>query len=173
MKVNKLLVLMIIGFSIFFSPVTFSKQKKSKSTVVLDDLRYVGTDEDVVKPGQEIKPDGINDWHFQMVHDFQKNDELVSVVITRKLSTGGFGGNWQTNNANNWVLAVKADGKALNATANLLSLGNLSGKVKLDFYIAKNNDPKLTEKNNSYDVSLTTKDKQGKEVVIIKTVTIK
>jgi hypothetical protein len=167
MKVNKLLVLMIIGFSIVFSPVTFSKQKKSKSTAVLDDLQYLGTDKDVVTAGKDIKPDGINDLHFQITHDFQKNNELVSVVISK------IGGTWASNNPGNWVAVVKVDDKALNATANLPSLGNLSGKVKLDIYIASNTDPKLSEKNISYAATLTIKDKQGKVSVIQKTVTIK
>jgi hypothetical protein len=166
MKVNKLLISIVIGFIVVFSAVTFSKQKNVK----LDNVIYVGTDKDVLSKGQNIKPDGINDLHFQIVHDFQKNDELVSVTITKTAIGVGY---WGTNDLIKWVIAVKADGKLLNATANLTTLGNLSGKVKLDIYFASNTDPKLNEKNNTYNVTLTTKDKQGKESVINKTVTMK
>ena len=117
-----------------------------------------------------MKPDGINDVHFQIIHDFQKNDELVSVNI-RKTAIGI--GIWTTNNPINWAIAVKADGKPLNTTANLPTLGSLSGKVMLDIYFASNSNPKLNEKNNVYEVSLTIKDKEGKQSVINKTVTIK
>ena len=168
MKVNKLLVLMIIGFSIVFSPVTFSKQKKSKSTVVLDDLQYLGTDKDVVTAGIDIKPDGINDLHFQIAHDFQKNNELVSVVINSTES----GAAWSTNSSN-WVVAVIVDGKALNKTGNLPTLGNLSGIVKLDIYAGNISGPSLSKKNSGYKATLNIKDEQGKQLVIQKTVTIK
>jgi hypothetical protein len=163
MKVNRLLALLVVGFIVTFSAVAFSKQKNVK----LDNLIYVGTDKDVVSPGQVMKPDGIKDLHFQIVHEFKKNDELVSVVISK------IGGTWASNSPSNWVAAVKVDDKVLNATANSPSLGNLSGKVKLDIYIASNTDPKLSEKNISYAATLTIKDEQGKQLVIKKTVTIK
>jgi hypothetical protein len=165
MKVNKLLVSIVIVFIVAFSAVTFSKQKNAK----LDNLIYVGTDKDVVSKGQVIKPDGNNDMHFQITHDFKKDDELVSVNITKTAVRVGY---WGTNSLVSWVIAVKADGKALNAIANLTSLGQLSGKVKLDIYFASNTDPKLNEKD-SYNVTLTIKDKQGKQSVINKIVTMK
>ena len=167
MKVNKILTLMIIGSSVAFSPATFSKKKNTK----LDNLIYLGTDKDVVTAGHEIKPDGVNDLHFQITHDFQKNDELVSVVIScKKIDAPGA---WATNNPNNWVAAVKVDGKTLNATSNLPTLGNLSGKVKLDIYASNDAGQKYSRKNNVFDIALTIKDKQGKESVIKKAVTIK
>jgi hypothetical protein len=174
MKVNKLLISIVIGFIVVFSAVTFSKQKNVK----LDNLIYVGTDKDVVTAGQGIKPDGINDLHFQITHDFQKNDELVSVTILKTASgdsAPNVPGDWSTknNDLRFWIIAVEANGKTLNKKANSPTLGNLSGKVKLDLYSANVTGPKYSEKNNAYEVTLTIKDKEGKQSVIKKAVTIK
>ena len=171
MKVNKLLTLMIIGSSVAFSPATFSKQKNTK----LDNLIYLGTDKDVVTAGQVIKPDGINDLHFQITHDFKKNNELVSVTIN-KTSAPNIPGHWSTSKISIpfWIIAVEADGKTLNKNDTLsTTLGNLSGKVKLDLYAPNARTPNYSEKNNAYEVILTIKNKQGKESVISKAVTIK
>jgi hypothetical protein len=169
MKVNRLLALLVVGFIVTFSAVTFSKQKNAK----LDNVIYLGTDKDVVTAGQVIKPDGINDLHFQIVHEFKRNDELVSVTIHR--TAPNIPGNWSTSQISVpfWIIAVEADGKTLNKNETLsTSLGNLSGKVKLDLYASDSNG-QFSKKNNVYEVSLTIKDNQGKQSVIKKAVTIK
>jgi hypothetical protein len=135
---------------------------------------FAGLDADKVSTGYNVVPDNNKDLHFTYSNKFTGEVILTDVIISRyehgqpKQVAG-----WATGLTNSlyWVLAVEANGKALN-TAKTAKLGKLSGDIRFDFYGSNVPGFGLAKTGTAYQLEITFRDASGKETKIAQKTTI-